>query len=219
MPEELGKIEKPPVEGFKKGRKLFFVPLILPGQEMPPEFKVIYNRYWDQVDAQINSLEAKLGPAKHVFHELVPESGEEGLKVLEEMKVNSLLIVKNRIEKGAAFEAIEDKEVLSELMDWSRCLSLGLQSQKVFSQIYKFYNEAIKARDEFLSQKFNELLKEDESAVLIMVEGHHVQFPDDVSTFYVAPPALDEIKRWMRDYQAKQKETPPEQSEQDTESP
>jgi hypothetical protein len=218
MPEELGRIEKPTVEGLKPGRKLFFVPLILPGQEMPSEFKVIYNRYWDQVDAQINSLESKLGPAKHIFHELIPESGEEGLKTLEEMKINSLLIVKNRIEKGAAFEAIEDKELLSELMDWSRCLSLGLQSQKAFSQIYKFYNEAIKTRDEALSKKVNELLKDDESAVLIMAEGHHVKIPDDVSTFYIAPPALDELKRWMRDNKAKQEETPSEETENTTET-
>jgi len=214
MPEELGKIEKPPVEGFKEGRKLFFVPLILPGQEMPPEFQVIYNRYWDQVDSQINSLESKLGPVTHVFHELVPESGEDGLKTLEEMKVNSLQIIKIRIEKGAAFEAIEDKEILSELMDWSRCLSLGLQSQKVFSQIYKFYNEAIKNRNEAVSKKVSELLKNSESAILFMAEGHHVQFSTDISIFYVAPPALDELKRWMRDYEAKQKEVPPESAEQ-----
>ena len=30
-------------------------------------------------------------------------------------------------------------------------------------------------------------------------EGHQVQFPSDIQVFYVAPPALDEIKRWLRD--------------------
>ena len=35
---------------------------------------------------------------------------------------------------------------------------------------------------------------------------HQVQFPPDIEVFYVAPPALDEIKRWFRtrdeEYQA-----------------
>ena len=31
-----------------------------------------------------------------------------------------------------------------------------------------------------------------------MREGHQLQFPSDIEVFYVAPPALDEIKRWSR---------------------
>jgi hypothetical protein len=208
MPEELGKIEKPAAGEFKEGRKIFFVPLVLSGRELPPEFILIYNRYWDQVESQISGLEDKLGPVNRVFHELVPENGKEGLKTLEQMNANSLLISQKRIEKGAVFEAVEDVEILSELMDWSRCLSLGLQSQKVFSTIHGFYNEVVKKRNESISKKLDELLKQNESAILIMGEGHHIQFPPDIRVFYVAPPALDELKRWMKDYEAKQKEQP-----------
>ena len=215
MPEELGKIEKPAVDEFKNGRKLFFVPLVFSGRELPTEFTDIYNRYWDQVESQISGLEAKLGPVNRIFHELVPESGEEGLKTLQQISSNSLLISKKRIEKGAVFEAVEDSETLSELMDWSRCLSIGLQSQKVFSTIHGFYNEVVKKRNESISKKLDELLKENESAILIMGEGHHTQFPPDIRVFYIAPPALDELKRWMRDYEAKQKE----QASKDTDQP
>jgi len=35
--------------------------------------------------------------------------------------------------------------------------------------------------------------------LLIMQENHGVTIPPDVQLFYVAPPALDEIKRWLRD--------------------
>ena len=111
--------------------------------------------------------------------------------------------MRSRVEKGASFEATEDNDILAEVMDWGRCLSLGLQSQKVFSTIYGFYNEANKKRQELISNKINETLKEDEIGMLIMGEGHHVQFPPDVDIFYVAPPALDDIKRWIRDYEAK----------------
>jgi hypothetical protein len=215
MPEELGKIEKPAVEEFKGGRKLYFVPLILTSGELPLEFTILYDRYWNDVESQIAGLEAKLGPVNHIFHELVPESGEAGLKTLEQMKVGSLEIIKKRIENKVPFEAIEDSEILTELMDWSRCLSIGLQSQKVFSKIYEFYNEANKNRNESISKKINELLKENESSILIMNEGHHVQFASDIRVFYVSPPVLDELKRWMRDYEAKQKE----QSSKETKEP
>jgi len=32
-----------------------------------------------------------------------------------------------------------------------------------------------------------------------MREGHQVNFPPDIQLFYVAPPALDELKRWLRE--------------------
>lgn len=219
MPEELGKIEKPAAEEYKSGRKLFFVPLVLPSQELPLEVLPIYNRYWEQVDSQIAGLEDKLGPVKHIFHEMVPESGEEGFKTLQQMKVNSFQIIQKRVEKGALFEAVEDHDILLELMDWSRCLSIGLQSQKVFSTIYEFYNEAVKKRNESISKKIDELLKNDDSAILFMGEGHHVQFPSDARVFYVAPPALDELKRWMRDYEAKQKQQSAKESDQPPNKP
>jgi hypothetical protein len=211
MPEELGKIEKPSVESFKGGRKLFFIPLIFSGKGLPAEFLEKYNRYWEQVDSQLSNLEAKLGPAQYIFHELVPDSGEEGLKALEELNVGSVNLIRRRIGENTTFVAIEDKELLTELMDWSRCLSLGLQSQKVISVIYESYNEANNKRNEAITQKIQETIKENESAILIMAEGHHVQFAPDIQVFYIAPPGLDEIKRWMRDFEAKGSEPSPEQ--------
>ena len=219
MPEELGKIEKPAAEDYKAGRKLFFVPLIFSTQDLPQEFTEKYEKYWEQVDAQIASLEEKLGPVNRIFHELIPQSGEEGIKALKHIKVNSLQIVQSRIERGAVLEAAENEETLTELMDWSRCLSLGLQSQKVYTSIYGFYAEASKKRNESISQKIDHTLKENESAIIIMGEGHHVQFPPDIRVFYVAPPALDELKRWLRDYEIKVKEQPVEESSKQDENP
>jgi hypothetical protein len=110
------------------------------------------------------------------------------------------------MEKGAAFESTENAEILSELMDWSRCLSLGLQNKDVFSKVYGFYNEAGKKRQEHISRQINDTLKDNEIGILFMTEGHHVQFNPDIRVFYISPPALDEIKRWVRDYEAKAEE-------------
>jgi hypothetical protein len=136
MAEEIGKIEKPPVDDFKGGRKLYFVPLILSNKELPQEYLDKCSLYWEQADLQISSLEIKLGNLTRIFHELIPESGEQGVQRIKELKLGSLQIVQNRMERGALLEATEDNDILAELMDWSRCLSLGLKSQRVFSKIY-----------------------------------------------------------------------------------
>ena len=203
MSEELGKIEKPSVEDFKAGRKLFFIPLIFPNQELPEEFQEKYNRYWEQADTQVDNLETKLGPVNRIYHELVPEKGEEAALTLATLKAGSLKIIRKRMEKGASFESTENADLLSELMDWSRCLSLGLQNKDVFSKVYGFYSEANNKRQEYISKQINDTLKENEIGILIMAEGHHVQFQPDIRIFYISPPALDEIKRWLRDFEAK----------------
>jgi hypothetical protein len=203
MSEELGKIEKPQVEDFKSGRKLFFVPLIVSSKELPKEYGDKCSHYWEQVESQISGLTLKLGNVNRIFHELVPESGEKGLEQLKELKLGSLEIVQSEISRGAVLEAVEDSDIMAELMDLSRCLSIGLQSKKVFSKIFELYNEVHTRRNDFIFKKLQDTLKENEIALLIMEEGHHVKFPEDMKVFYIAPPALDEIKRWLRDYDAK----------------
>jgi hypothetical protein len=207
MSEGLGKIEKPLVEDYKGGRRLFFIPLVLTTPDIPQEFLDKTARYWDQVESQISGLELKLGNVNRIYHELIPETGEKAVQQLDQLKIGSLPIVKSRVERGASFEALEDNDILTELMDWSRCLSLGLQSQKVFGKIYDFYTEVNNRRTTSIIKKIDETLKENEISIVVMAEGSKIQFPQDMKVFYIAPPALDDIKRWLRDYQAKEKES------------
>jgi hypothetical protein len=206
MAEELGKIEKPNVEDYKLGRKIYFVPLVFSSQKLPQEYGDKNSRYWEQVEAQLGSLEDKLGKTEYIFHELVPESGERGLQTIKQLKVSSLDIVEKRVGAGAKLESTEDDDILAELMDWSRCLSIGLQSQKVYSTIYAAYTEANNKRNESIAQKIDQTIKANQSAIIIMGEGHHVRFPADIRIFYIAPPALDDLKRWLRDYEAHTKD-------------
>lgn len=214
MPEELGKIEKPALEEFKKGRKLYFVPILYRVEESLAEYLEKFNRYWSQVEDKISSLEQKLGKVARVYHELVPAGGDEGVKVVRDLNDKSYEVIKNRLDKGAQLEGVEEAELLSELMDWSRCLAIGLQSQKVFTTVYQSYTEISKRRNEHIARRIDETLKMDEAGVLFMREGHQVQFPKDIQVFYIAPPALDEIKRWLRDREVKKtgtQETEPEE--------
>ncbi len=205
MPEELGKIEKPSVEGFKKGRKLYFIPLILSMREGEAEFNEKVNKYWEQVEEQLSNLEAKLGRGTLIFHELIAVSGEEGLKTLEMVCEQSHRISKKRVEKGAHLQAIEDAENLMEYMDWSRCLAIGLQSQKAFTEIYEKYAASKKKRNDSIAKKIDEILLENEIGILLLQEGHEVQLPPDIQLFYISPPGLDELKRWLREREAENK--------------
>jgi len=206
MAEELGKIEKPQADEFKRGRKLYFVPLIYCGKESPAEYLEKFNKYWDQVESQMSELELKLGKVNKIYHELIPAGGEDGIKVIKELNDKSYKIIKSRLDKGAQLEAAEDSELLTEFMDWSKCLVIGLQNQKVFTRVYESYTEAGKNRNEHIARQIDETLKADEIGIFFMREGHQVQFQPDIQVFYVAPPALDEIKRWLRDREVKSRE-------------
>lgn len=208
MAEELGKIEKPSVEEYQQSRKLYFIPLIVRNDEAPVEYLGKFNKFWDQVEKQITELEGKLGAVKRIYHEMVPVVGEEGVQAIEELCDRSGKLVKEYVTKGAQLEALEDTDILTEFMDWSRCLIIGLQNERVARQVYESYLAAGKKRNEAITEKIDKTLLKDESGILVMRENHQVQFPADIQLIYVAPPALDEIKRWLRE----QETSSPEQT-------
>ena len=199
MPEQLGKIERLEAERYKKGKKLYAVPLVYVSQDAADEYKEKCDRYWQQVTEQVANLAAKIGKVNRVYHESIFQSGEDGIKAMERLNTGSYQIAKTHCDNGATLETIEEKELLEEVLDWQRCLMLGFMSDKVANKVSEFYVEAARRRNEFIAQKISETLKEDEAGLLFMREEHSVQFPSDVEVFSVFPPALDEIHRWLRD--------------------
>jgi len=205
MTEQVGKIEKLPAEHFKQGKKLYLVPLIYSSEDAPSEYKEKCSRYWQQVTEQLANLE-RIGQVNRVYHESISQSGEDGMKVVERLNPSSYQIAKSKCDNGAVLEAIEEKELLEEAMDWERCLLVGFVSEKVVGKVSEFYVESAKKRYESMAKKINETLKDNEAGLLFIREGHRVQFPSDVEVFSVFPPALDEIHRWLRDQAGVEKE-------------
>jgi hypothetical protein len=197
MAETLGKIEKPEAEQFKKGRKLYFVPVVLPHMDADKEFADLTAKYWKEAREQLENLETKLSNITYVYHEMMPD--KDGIKRLAELGIGSSSIVSALLDRGAKFIEIEEKTILDEYTDWSRCLSINLSSPAVFNKCYNAYLESSKKREEHIAKRIDETLAADEAAVLFMREGHHVQFPSDIRVFYVAPPALDAVRRMLRD--------------------
>ena len=96
-------------------------------------------------------------------------------------------------------EATEDQAVVEEHSDWQRCLSIGLMSEKVMNLAITGIQETTQQRFDYIGQRISETLQENEVGVLFISEGHRVQFPTDVQVFFVAPPALDALRRWIGD--------------------
>lgn len=199
MPEELGKLEKPEASQLANSRKLYFVPLAAISSEGDKDYAERFEKYWAQVSEQLAGLEVKLGEIKKLYHEFVAQGGEAGAKIAGHLNPKSAGIINERIKRGASFEAIEGEAVLGEFMDWSRCLGIGLQSEAALDAVLRAFTEASKTRNEHLARCVDQTLGPGEAGILFMREGHQVQFAHDIQVIYISPPALDELKRWLRD--------------------
>ncbi len=200
MSQELGRIERPAAESFEGTRKLFLVPLVYSPPEPPPDYRPILERYWAGARNQVRRLADRTGPIKHIYHEGVTQEGEAGLKLIEQISPRSYALVSSFVKDDEAkVEALEDAETFSEALDWQRCLMVGLMSRKVLDLARDGYREATKRRFELMAQRLDQTLKAGESGILLMPEENRLQFPKDIQVFYVAPPALDEIHRWLRE--------------------
>ena len=199
MADELGKIEKPAAESFKEARKLYLVPLIFAAEDAPSEYVEKFNRYWEQIGQHITNQESKVGKVNRVYHEQISLGGEEGLKVMEKLSPPSCRVATEKCQNGAVLEATELAELTYECIDWERCLLIGFLSQKVAQTVSENYRQSARKRYEHIAGRIDETLMANEVAVLFIREGHMVQFPRDIEVFSVAPPALDEIHRWLRE--------------------
>ena len=110
MTQELGRIERPSAEDFRGKRKLLLVPQLYHPPTLEEDGAAILNAFWEQTRSQISSLEAGLGPVKHIYHESVVQGGEDGIRSLEAGETPSLALVREWHQAGATLEATEDAE-------------------------------------------------------------------------------------------------------------
>ena len=206
MSEQLGRIERPSLESYRGKRKLLLVPLLAMPPEDAEDGVAIVGRYWEQVGTQVTSLELGIGWVRHVYHETLPVGGEDGLQMLEASgEMGSHTLARTKCAAGAVLEEGEDAETLLETMDLQRFLMMPFASQKVAGQLQQWLGDAVRRRNEHFTQRIDETLGQDEVGLLLVNERHQLQFPQDIEVFYVAPPALDEYRRWVESWMARQR--------------
>ena len=213
MAQELGRIQRPLAESFKGKRKLLLVPTIYGPPVDEEEAVKILDKYWVQVQSHVASMEISLGQIKHVYHQALTEGGPEGLQLLEKVDPKSHGFVKERCEAGATLEPTEDGHLLAKALDLQRCLTIPLTSEKVVRQLHDWFSESTRQRYEYIASQIDQTLGEDESGLLLIHERHGVQFPQDMEVFHVAPPPLDEYRRWTQDWLSRQQQSDPTATE------
>ncbi|MFP6895248.1 MAG: hypothetical protein VCA38_01500 [Roseibacillus sp.] len=199
MTTPLGQFPKPQAEQYQQKRKLFLVPTFAFAPGVPDEGQTLLDRYWTEVRDNIGSLERSLGAVSHVYYETLYSGGDEGLQMLGGLNPKAHSFVQALCQSTAKLEATEDRALVEESSDWQRCVSIGLVSQKVINLAWESLQEATTSRYERIASKIDETLGEGDAGALFIREDHRVQFPSDIQVFYVAPPALDALKRWIDD--------------------
>ena len=186
------------------GRKLYLVPLVLEMPDGPEGYAEKVAAYWREVTDHVSKLEANFGQVRKIYHESLMAGGNEGLEILKRSNPQAHRMIDRKIKKGAALVAIEEPELLQETFDWGRCLAI-VTSSKVLRQVSAAYQEASRKRSQQLAEALNRDLQNEEIALMIIGQDHALQFPGDIQVFYISPPTLDEIRRWLRE-QAEQAE-------------
>ena len=203
MAEALTRITRPAAGNYQGKRKLLLVPLLhvpVPPDAIPPDGAEIIARYWEQVDVQTRAVQNALGSVTRVYHENMPEGGTDGLGYLEAVAQGSHPLVKSLTDAGAALENTESMETMAETLDLQRCLMQPLLSQTVASRLQEWLGEANRQRYDYIANAIDATLPEDETGLLLINERHQVQFPADLEVIYIAPPALDEFRRWLQNW-------------------
>ena len=211
MSQELGRISRPSAAQYEGRRKLLLAPLVYGPPAEAGEGENILQNYWDQMQQQVESLQAALGGLHHIYHESVGDSGDRGLEQLERTDQRSYQFVKAKCEGGAALEATEDFAALMESLDLQRCLMMPLASQTVLAKLQGWLSESTRSRYQHIGGRIDETLGANEVGLLMVNERHQIQFPEDIEVFYVAPPALGDFRRWLDNWMAAQQRAAEEQ--------
>ena len=204
----IGKIEKLSVKHFRKpGKKLYLVPLLISvdkkEKSMPEDYLMKIETYWREVKNRIGDLQAKLGEINRVYHELIDVAGKKGFEAIKGLNKKSYQITRILSQKGAVLEAVEDGDLVRESMDWARCLSIYPQSERALRKISQFYVEVMQKRDAYITKRIDDTLKDNEIGILFIRENNNLKFPSRMEIFRVQPSVLDDIHRYLRDFQSK----------------
>ena len=179
---------------------VFLAPNYAPPLGAGDDGEAVFARYWSEVRDAMASLERSLGAVGKVYHEFVFADGEDGLAQVEAMNPSAYPLIRAMCRSTAEMRALEDAELVSEHIDWQRVLSVlsvGTASRKVTELALEGFRDTLSARYAAIGERISADLEDGERGALFIREDHRVQFGADVQVFYVSPPSLNEVKRWL----------------------
>ena len=199
MTQPLSPTGKPLADRYSGARKLFLVPNYALPPYIPEDGLEVLQRYWSEVRDAVGNLERTLGQVTRVYHEMLFSEGDDGAKLLESLNPQGHGFIQAMCSSGASLVTTEERELVEEHTDWQRVLSFGPASQKVMTAAMDGFQSTLQTRYEKIAERIKDTLQEGETGALFIRDDHRVQFPTEIQVFYVAPPALDTLKRWIAD--------------------
>jgi hypothetical protein len=196
----LGSTGKTDPRQFDGKRKLLLVPLLPVPPAMNDDHGDLLDRHWESVESQINNLEKSLGTVSSVFHEMLYGDGDQAESMLQQISPRSFPVVKKITESSGSLKATEDPDVLMEITDWQRCMSIGLMSQAAYQLIAEKYQTLSQSRFEKIGEVIDKELEENSVGLVFIAEDHRVQFASDIQVFYVSPPTHNDLKVAIQTY-------------------
>ena len=116
-------------------KKAFICVLLQAPQEASKELHDLIFKYWEAVDKNISTLEEKTGVVKKIFVEGIPGKGEDVAMNLKEASLGAWNVIEERRKTGAEISELENLENLQKVIDWSKCLNVGLTNRSVAEEI------------------------------------------------------------------------------------
>ena len=129
--EEMDSVGKTTAGDILMSRKVYIVTMAQPSPGAPDGFEERYNAYWNAVEQQLSQIEARAGTVLRVFAEGVLGRGDDAMLMLKQSNPGAHRVVRQRISAGAVFEEFEDSDLFGQVLEWGRCLQVGLINQKV----------------------------------------------------------------------------------------
>ena len=200
MTQQLSQIPRPRASAYEGKKNLFLVPNYIAAPGIPEEAQTLIEKYWSEVRDSIGNLERSLGTVSKVYHEMICADGDEGLQQIEALNPSASTLTRAMCQSSASLRSLEDAELVAEHSDWQRILAMGPASRKILQASIEGYQATLADRYQKIAGRIADDIAEGECAVLFIREDHKVQFSSDVQVFYVAPPSLDALKRWLDDF-------------------
>ena len=158
---------------------------------LPEDFGPRTLEFWSYVE---DKLKAFLGKVHRVYRDEICQSGEEALASLSSMDHESFQIAKKLVDNGAVFEATEDSMLVAESMSWVE----AIMNNPLDRVSLEMYEETIRERDNYVSKRVGETLRDEETGVLFMKPERTIGLNESVKIIKVCrfDPA-DYLKSWQ----------------------
>jgi len=168
---------------------------------LPGDFELKTSEFWDYVKDKFQMF---VGKVQRVYRDEICQGEENALAYLSSVDRENYLIAKSLIESGAVFEATEDPMLVSESESW-----LEMIEHEPLNQIYlELYQETIRDRDKYISNRINESLGEDELGVLFIEPSRRINLNEHIKIIKVCRfDPSDYLRSWQVQIESKQRLT------------